>query len=471
MIVRELLALLKLKVDGSGFKQAEAAFKGLGAAVVKISGFALAAKGALLAVVQSTADHAREIENTARVTGLTTAQVQELGYAAKASGVSSEELQHGLIHLARSAQEAALGSGEAAAGYYRLGISTTGADGKVRPLGDLLSQLAQKFQQMPDGTAKAAAAVQIFGRAGAELIPFLDQGPAGIAALSAEADKLGIVMGGKTLASATRYRDAMRRMMGAVEGLKIAIADRLFPAFTKSAQQLGQWILLHRQWLALKVEQAFNAVTQVLRGLATGAVEIVKAFDSLWKMGTAAKVTLVALGAAAALAFAPFTLAATAIALVAEDLSAYFSDHSDKWKEQNTMIGLIVAKFKDLGEELSTQWSLFEEDPFETLRKWATDFFDWFVEMASNLPERVKEAIGNKGKGPATIGDWLMAGNIDAQGPGGDEARAAMDAKFAPKTPAFRGVPGSTTGYEWVDGKPYAVDAPPPAGRGGGPAA
>ena len=455
MIVRELLAKLGLQVDGSGFSKAESAFKSLGSAVRKIGGFALAAKAALLAVVDSTANQAREVENTARVTGMSADQVQQLGYAAKATGVSSEELQHGLVHLARSAQEVALGSGEAAAGFFRLGISAVDANGKALPISQLLAQVAAKFQTMPDGTEKAAAAMQIFGRAGAELIPFLDKGPTGIAALSAEATRLGVVMGSGTLAGAARYREAMRQMAGAIEGVKIAISDRLFPAFTRSAQQFGAWILAHRQWLALKVEQSFNAVSAVLQSLVRIGGSAVTLFERIWTSGAAGKAALVALGAAVAAVVAPWMSLVTVLALVADDVEGYFDG-------RNSITGRIVEAFKRLGAEMQKgDWL---GDMIDKMMLRLTAFFDWVVDQFHSLPGRL---AGGSSVPDAGVVEWLKS--LSPFGKSQTNREDYLDDRFSPG-PAFKGVPGGQFAYPQIDGKYYQVDSKTGAGSGTGPA-
>ena len=78
--------------------------------------------------------------------------------------------------MARGIDDAIVkGTGPAADAFGRLGVSVTDANGKVRETDQVMLDLADKFQQMPDGTEKAALASQIFGeRLGSELIPMLN---------------------------------------------------------------------------------------------------------------------------------------------------------------------------------------------------------------------------------------------------------------------------------------------------------
>ena len=340
----------------------------------KIGAAALAAKAALVAMLNSTAEQAREVENASRITGMSTDQLQALGYAAKASGVSAEELQHGLIHLARSAQEVANGNSEAAVGFYQMGVAALDTNGKARPIGALLADISQKLAKMPDGTQKAALAMQVFGRAGAGLIPFFDRGPAGWAALGAEAKKLGLVMGGTTLVAAGKYRESMRLMMGAIEGVKISLSERLFPAFTRSAAQFGNWIASHRQWISLGVAQAFDAVSRVLHSIVLIGERAVKLFERIWNASAGAKVGLAALAITIASMVAPWMSLITVMALVADDIEGYFDG-------KNSVTGRVIYGFQRMMKELDKQWTLFADDPFGMLRKWAGEFVVWFSDV------------------------------------------------------------------------------------------
>jgi hypothetical protein len=54
--------------------------------------------------------------------------------------------------------------------------------------------------------------VQLFGKSGAELIPFLNQGRDGINELSAEMQALGVQMSGETAAQAGEFNDALDKL-------------------------------------------------------------------------------------------------------------------------------------------------------------------------------------------------------------------------------------------------------------------
>jgi len=373
VIVRELLAKLGVQVDGSSFATAQNSLARLHLALGGLRDIVKPVFDGLKDIAEGTADAAREAQNAARMTGLTTQQVQELDYAAKQSGVSAEELQHGLIHLARSAVEAGQGSQEAAAGYYRLGIRATDSSAKVRPMGELLAEVAGAMQRIPDGTQKAAVAMQIFGRAGAQLIPLLDKGPAGIAALSKEADRLGIVMSTGAIAAGARYKATLDRMSSAVQGLKFAIAEKLFPAVSKSTEQFTAWIAAHRRFLSLKIGEAFELITRAAKGLVAAGKDLVTLFEKMWSMGSAAQAVLTVLGGLAVYLISPWTALAGAIALVANSFELFLEG-------KDSAVGRVIYGLYRAFNALKTELLDFKSDPFAALQKWAGQFATWFAD-------------------------------------------------------------------------------------------
>ena len=72
-----------------------------------------------------------------------------------------------------------------------MGVSARDANGNVTDASDAIVKIADRMSKMADGTAKAGLAVQAFGRGGTALIPLLNQGATGIAALTARAKESG----------------------------------------------------------------------------------------------------------------------------------------------------------------------------------------------------------------------------------------------------------------------------------------
>jgi hypothetical protein len=71
----------------------------------------------------------------------------------------------------------------------RIGITATDANGKVRPLWDLLGDLADRVQKNPDKAV--GMAMMVLGRGGAAMVPILKQGRDGLMAFKAAFEQTG----------------------------------------------------------------------------------------------------------------------------------------------------------------------------------------------------------------------------------------------------------------------------------------
>lgn len=210
---------------------------GAGLAVVAAS--AAAAGVALGVAVRRSIDNADTMGELAEKIGVSVEALTSLGYAAKMSGTDTETLATGLRKLSQNMLAVAQGgTGPVATAFKALGINIRDANGALRSSDDVLIELAAKFSQLEDGATKTALAMQLFGKTGAELVPFLNQGKDGIAALQAEADRLGITLSNETAAAAGQFNDAMDRMQAGMEGMVNRIAQAALPAITSLVETL-----------------------------------------------------------------------------------------------------------------------------------------------------------------------------------------------------------------------------------------
>ena len=75
--------------------------------------------------------------------------------------------------------------------------------------------------------------MKVFGRAGRDMLPMLNDGPEGIAAMRAEAEALGITMSDDTASSAAALTDAMGRLQAQLKYVVVQIGAALAPALVK----------------------------------------------------------------------------------------------------------------------------------------------------------------------------------------------------------------------------------------------
>lgn len=221
------------------------AMTALGGVAVGVGG---AIQGALLGAAYSAANYGDEIAKAAAKTGMTTEAISGLRFAAEQSGVEFGQLEMALARMQRSAAEAADGSAMYADAYRALGVNVRGANGQLKDGETLFLDLAQALSNVDNPTQRAALAMQIFGRSGAQLLPLLNEGQAGITELTERAQELGLVMDQDTAAAAERFNDMLDEVKGSLRGVAVQIGQHLFPIIADLAESLASVIGAFNEW-------------------------------------------------------------------------------------------------------------------------------------------------------------------------------------------------------------------------------
>lgn len=196
---------------------------GLGVSL-SVAGFATMIKSAIDA-----ADHLNKLSQKI---GISVEALSTLRFAAQLSDVSLETLQKGIKGLSQNIAEANTGVGDGAQVFEALGISVRNADGSMKSTEAVLLQVADVFANLEDGAVKTALAVKLFGKSGMDMIPFLNQGAAGINQLTAEAERLGLKLTTETARSAEAFNDNLTALKASSSSLGIALARDFLPELT-----------------------------------------------------------------------------------------------------------------------------------------------------------------------------------------------------------------------------------------------
>jgi lambda family phage tail tape measure protein len=158
---------------------------------------------------KSLIDAGDELNKLSQKTGVAVGDLAGLKGAADLSDVSFEGLTGSLTKLSVKIVDAAAGSREASSAFSAVGVSFKTADGQIKQTGTVVKEIADKFANMQDGPGKAAIAVKLFGKTGAELIPLLNQG-------SEALSRYGLAIDGDFAQRAEEFNDTLTRIgMGA----------------------------------------------------------------------------------------------------------------------------------------------------------------------------------------------------------------------------------------------------------------
>ena len=189
----------------------------------------LAGAAVATAAVKQAIDRADEISKLSQKIGISTEALSRLSVAAELSDVSVQQLQGGITRLVRAQQDVAEGAEGVSGLFNAIGVSAVNADGSLRQTDKVLRDLADVFASMPDGAEKTALAVDLFGRSGANLIPLLNEGSAGLREMDELSDRLGTTLTTSTGRAAEGFNDNLTLLRLQVQGLATQVAAELLP--------------------------------------------------------------------------------------------------------------------------------------------------------------------------------------------------------------------------------------------------
>lgn len=173
---------------------------------------AIATAGAFTILSKNTLNAMDALDDVSQKTGVAVESLSKLGYVANIEGIGITGLQQAFVFLTRGMSEAAQGAGNALPAFNALGVQFKNNDGTLRSADELFADIADKFAGMKDSSEKTALAIGIFGRAGAQLIPMLNYGSAGLKEMSDELESFGGVVTPKAAAEAAKFNDNLSRM-------------------------------------------------------------------------------------------------------------------------------------------------------------------------------------------------------------------------------------------------------------------
>lgn len=242
-VLRDILARFGIEVDSGPLTQLDS---GIGAVVGQLQsmGQTLAAGFAvqqLTAFVDETVNAADRIADASERLGVGTEALQEFGFAAQMSGLSSEEAAAGLGMLQRTLAAAQAGAGSARGAFARMGVRLTEAGGRARSLDAVLLDVAEAVRATDDPIRRAGIAQAAFGRSGATLIPLLARGADGLAELRAEYRRLGGGASAEMIERSAELNDNLDRMDALAFSLRTRIVNLLLPSLIAGAERTLEW--------------------------------------------------------------------------------------------------------------------------------------------------------------------------------------------------------------------------------------
>lgn len=262
--------LVNLGMNVAGFSTgSKSAIRDIGAVSTAVTGlnsaFSLAQggiglmKGAFESF-RAVGESVRSIGELSNITGISTQRMVALQSAGKRFGVDVETLNTGLKKMTVNLGKAQEEGSPAAEAFEKIGLNA----GLLNKLGGdaAFNSIANAIERLPSPAEKAAAAVEIFGRSGADLVNVLNQGKAGIDEIAKSAEAAGLAF---SKADAETLTNSLRQMD--------AIGKDLNGTWRQIAITVGPTLSIMAGEAASIVKDTAHFVKQLSQGNIGGAIE------------------------------------------------------------------------------------------------------------------------------------------------------------------------------------------------------
>ncbi len=281
-----------------GLQRAGASLKrfgaGVGAAGTKLAGLGTAILAPLGAAVAVFTDMGDRLNKMAGRTGVAVEQLTALKFAAEQSGTSLETVEKGILKMNQAIMKAKDGAKGTTEALGKLGLSVDDLDG-LNP-DEQFKLIADRLSQIEDPGLKAALAMQLFGKAGAEMLNLINGGAAGIEALTKRAEELGIVLSTEDANAAAKFSDTMHELTSILKVAIFNIGASLAPLLTQLVGSLTSTAIAAGKWLN-ENRGLVISIAKLGAGLLAGGVALIALGKAIALVGFALSALGTVLGA------------------------------------------------------------------------------------------------------------------------------------------------------------------------------
>jgi hypothetical protein len=230
-----------------GLKAAQQSLQGLGTRIAGIGAGLTAMGGAILAPIAGAISHfvafGSELNDMSIRTGVAASALAELKFAAEQNGASMDDVEKAVKKMQKTTVDAGRGLKTATDAFKLLGLTT--ADFKGKSPDEQLQMIADRLGSVEDPAIRTAAAMEIFGKSGTQLLPMLEN----LRALRKEAQDAGLVPTDEAVAVADQLGDAFDKIkaqgLAALFEIGAAVGPMLLPALkivSNIATEAIKWV-------------------------------------------------------------------------------------------------------------------------------------------------------------------------------------------------------------------------------------
>jgi len=242
------------------------AFGGLGNIIT--AAIAVTAVAAVVKFAKSAYDSFQQtgeaIKTLTRMTGVSVQGASILTEQWKLFGVSADGGANAMKFLSKNMEAAIGGSKPLTAAFKETGLSIDDLKGKSSA--DIMLKLRDSMSQMTDKTQRTALAMQLFGRGGMAMMPWLDRSPAAVDAVTKSMHSLGLVWGPTQMAEFEKVKGEQRNNALLWDAIKMRAGEAI-------TQVVGVLLPLIGKGLALLLpvfDKVRTGISMLMTGLGEG---------------------------------------------------------------------------------------------------------------------------------------------------------------------------------------------------------
>lgn len=388
--------LKKLEASTSALGQASAKMSAFGEASGKageslrgLSMVAGAVDVALAGLTVKAGATADDLNTMAKVTGISTEELQKYKLSADLLDVSVETIAKSQTKMKKSMYSAQQGSEGMTEAFNTLGVSIVDSNGNLRDQSEVFEETIKALGQMENETERDAIAMQIFGKSATELNPLIEDNGETFQKVADIFAKNNLdVVDQETIDKANQFNDALDTIkltgMATLSTVGMQLAGYLAPAMEKVADVIGKIM----GWLSqldpavLTVIGAIAGVVAVLSPLLIGIGKVAMGISSIMTLAS----TLAPILAGASATILP--IIGIIAGLIAVGVLLY-----KNWDTIKYYAGVVWEGIKTTVTTVVTTISTTVSNIFNGIKNTVTSIFNSIKSTATTVWNGIKFAI------------------------------------------------------------------------------
>ena len=366
----------KIEAFGQKLAPVSAAAGALGAGLVKLGYDAVTS--------------ADDLNTLSKQTGLSTAEIQKMQYAADLIDVSFDDIAGALWKM-----KANMGGHPET--WEKLGVSVTDADGNMRDATAVFYDVVAALGRVQNETERDQLAMDLFGKSADQLAGVVDDGGQALKEYGQQAEDLGLILEQDTIDKLNRTNDTIDQLKANIGGTLVQIgadvADVLAPGLEKAAVAVGDITAALRE-LGPEQTAAILAVVGIVAVLAPVIITIGQLVTAIGAITTVLAPVIAAIGAFAAAFAAP--IAAIGLAIAA--FVGFIKYHEVIEQKTNELAANIAAKWEGIKAAAVEKWNGIKSavvNTAESIRSAAAQKFEAVKKAITDPIDKAKQAVQN----------------------------------------------------------------------------